>query len=356
LIQFLETNIGDDAIMTTDLLLNRKWVNEDATATASFNSDNNDNSSTSTSNKTFVFGVAQWNILADSLSDAFPQVLDKKILSWEHRFPLIVSELRHMLGLGLVVCAEEMDHFQSFQHAVVDLAEAVFIAKEGRGRGDGSAIFVPRHNLELLEHKGVNLVVDKGPSSSQVVMMCRVRARLNQNDTEKNKKGKSTIVIASTHLKAKVGFEVLRQEQTRALLQHLEDFYATNPSGDGNGDDVATVIGGDFNDIPDSLAAQAMREHGFRSAYESMNRQTYTTSKIREALVTRCIDYLWYKQHSASNKNNNDNDNDTSEMDCIDCITIPPSESLGPTALPRHDYPSDHLMIAAKFELLVDKE
>jgi hypothetical protein len=135
----------------------------------------------------------------------------------------------------------------------------------------------------------------------------------------------------------------------------LKDFCATNPSGDDSDDDVATVVGGDFNDIPDSLASQAMREHGFRSAYESMNRQTYTTSKIREALVTRCIDYLWYKQHSASTDDNDDY-NDTPEMKCIDCITIPLSESLGPTALPRHDYPSDHLMIAAKFELLLDKK
>jgi mRNA deadenylase 3'-5' endonuclease subunit Ccr4 len=356
LIQFLETYIGNDAIMSTDLLLNRKWVNEDDMAMANINSDNKDNhnnSGTSSNNKVFVLGVAQWNILADSLSDAFPQVLDKKILSWEHRFPLIVSELRHLLGLGLVICAEEMDHFEAFQQAVIDLAEAVFMAKGGGGRGDGSAIFVPRHNLELLEHKGVNLLFDKGSLSSQVVMMCRVRSRLNSN-SENSKKGSRTMIIASTHLKAKVGFEVLREKQTKALLQHLEDFYSTNPACDG--DDVATVVGGDFNDIPDSLAARAMREQGFRSAYESMHLQTYTTSKIREALVTRCIDYIWYKQHSAANKNKNNNDGDTQEMKCIDCVNIPPSESLGPTALPRHDYPSDHLMIAAKFELLLDKK
>jgi hypothetical protein len=41
--------------------------------------------------------IVQWNVLADVLSDSFPHLKGRKdILSWEARFPKILSHLRNL--------------------------------------------------------------------------------------------------------------------------------------------------------------------------------------------------------------------------------------------------------------------
>ncbi len=47
-------------------------------------------------------GVAQFNCLADYLSDAFPRV-EGRVLAWSHRFPLLVREITALLSLGMIV-------------------------------------------------------------------------------------------------------------------------------------------------------------------------------------------------------------------------------------------------------------
>jgi mRNA deadenylase 3'-5' endonuclease subunit Ccr4 len=83
---------------------------------------------------------AQFNILADSLSDAFPLV-EKKFLTWGHRFPLLLSEILYFVEAGSIVCCEEVEHFEQFEDALRGVAWAFFEPKTG-GK-DGCALFVP---------------------------------------------------------------------------------------------------------------------------------------------------------------------------------------------------------------------
>ncbi len=89
--------------------------------------------------------IAQWNLLADNLSDAFP-VVSKEYLSWSHRFPLLLVEMRKLLGLGCIVCCEEVGHFEDFNSALGDIADGYFAMKEF----DGCAVFIPKGTWEIV--------------------------------------------------------------------------------------------------------------------------------------------------------------------------------------------------------------
>jgi mRNA deadenylase 3'-5' endonuclease subunit Ccr4 len=83
--------------------------------------------------------VAQFNVLADYLSDAFPHIKDKKLLSWSYRKPLLLQEL-HQLNAD-VICMEEVDHFEDFQTDLVQSGySGIFKKKLGSGL-DGCALF-----------------------------------------------------------------------------------------------------------------------------------------------------------------------------------------------------------------------
>jgi endonuclease/exonuclease/phosphatase family metal-dependent hydrolase len=234
-------------------------------------------------------------------------VEDRKYLSWPHRFPLILQDLRALLGLGLIVCAEEVDHIEDYEQALQEEAICIWAKK----RVDGTAMFIPKDRYRVLEYEGVPLV----EGNAQIGLFCRL---------ESLKAPSQTYLLVATHLKAKVGFEDLRQRQATALCKEIA---ARRDAKD------AVFVCGDFNDIPSSLAVATMQKNHFKSAYQSLNLETYTTSKIRESLCTRCIDYIFFEDG----------------FDCTDCLSIPPSESLGARALPKGDYPSDHLSIAAIF-------
>jgi endonuclease/exonuclease/phosphatase (EEP) superfamily protein YafD len=111
--------------------------------------------------------------------------------------------------------------------------------------------------------------------------------------------------------KAKRGFEELRQTQARKLCEHLRNTSQLSAE--------AVVVCGDFNDEPQSLAARTMREFGFQSAYSAVGRESYSTSKIREDLVERCIDYIWFDARLSPGR----------------VLEIPDAQSLGPRRLPQ---------------------
>lgn len=70
--------------------------------------------------------------------------------------------------------------------------------------------------------------------------------------------------------------------------------------------------------------------HGYRSAY-SYGPGAFTTSKWRDAVQTRVIDFVWHSSalHSAAT------------------LRMPALELVLPTHLPLPVFPSDHLSIAA---------
>lgn len=130
-----------------------------------------------------------------------------------------------------------------------------------------------------------------------------------------------------THLKAKPGFEQRRKDQGVLLLDGLKQFV-----GDNN---LPVVVGGDFNDVPESLVYNEFVNAGLSSAYakyDDSKMEPFTTLKKRKSLVKHCIDYLWYSK----------------EISVNGLLEIPLESDL-PDLLPCRAYPSDHLAILADF-------
>ena len=91
--------------------------------------------------------------------------------------------------------------------------------------------------------------------------------------------------VVTTHLKAKKGFEQMRANQAAQLVEKLKQWNLS-----------ATIITGDFNDTPDSLAIQNMLDGtGVQSAAGEQEPE-FTTHKYREStgMQTRTIDYVFY--------------------------------------------------------------
>ena len=80
----------------------------------------------------------------------------------------------------------------------------------------------------------------------------------------------SVLKIVTTHLKAKEGFEEVRELQAKQLAREMR--YLDN-----------VIITGDFNDEPDSLAIKAMKAHKFTDVTEMTgeDKNRITTHKFR---------------------------------------------------------------------------
>ena len=65
------------------------------------------------------------------------------------------------------------------------------------------------------------------------------------------------------------------------------------------------ILTGDFNDVPDSTAIAKVRAAGFHSVHGDTEPE-FTTSKYREetGLVSRTIDYMFYKNKANRSKTN----------------------------------------------------
>jgi mRNA deadenylase 3'-5' endonuclease subunit Ccr4 len=269
--------------------------------------------------------VFQFNTLADALSDAFPHVSTQELLGWAHRqrlFPQIFQQADRPYDF---VTLEEVDHFadffapllreQGYDGIFAQRRANAVVSDEGiPGPAlislDGTALFWNAAHWELLSH--VHL---KRAHKTFGLLAC-FRSR---QWTE------VLIHVGAVHLTAKVGFEAERSQEIDILAQALAERNAAND---------AVIIGGDFNDTPDSIVCEKMRGLHFASAYAHPS-DAWTTFKRRDSLVKRVIDYIWYRPgHTA--------------LQATDVLEIP-SESTFPCALPDIHFPSDHINIAARF-------
>ena len=90
--------------------------------------------------------------------------------------------------------------------------------------------------------------------------------------------------VYNTHLKSKKGYELLRENQ---MKQMLEDVKVS---------ELPTLIMGDWNDTPDSLAlSHVIKMEGIISAARIVQHE-FTTHKYRHetGMVTRLSDYVYY--------------------------------------------------------------
>lgn len=189
------------------------------------------------------------------------------------------------------------------------------------------------------------------------------------------------IVVGATHLKAKSGLQndLIRHSQAmelhyRAEKMAQEILTTTTVATMGESKEVSILLLGDFNSEPHESIVQSImgsekkdndsigsKSWQYQSAYSlppnqdgliENNDSLYTTWKIRrEGETKRIIDYIFYTSHSSSSTtatSDDDNGEDGLLMKCTHVLSIPKDVENG--RYPGYRYPSDHLLIAAKFE------
>jgi len=291
------------------------------------------------------FKLMQWNILAQALStgkDNFVRC-PSGALVWEWRRLRILEEI--LINNPDVLCMQEVDHYAFFNSMLGALGySGIFFPKpdspalytENTNGPDGCAIFYKESSIEILNQETIVLKKSNdGILTNQVSVIITFHLR---RDHAENASTKQKITVATTHLKAKSGWDSLRHMQGQYLLDYLSQHYADN----------AIIVCGDFNaECSEPVyAAYANSPLNFNSAYkqlgDSQEEPLYTTWKFRgkadgEVEVRHTIDYIWYQpRHLALH----------SVMD------IPSEEALGSGKLPSYAFPSDHLSLAAEFHIL----
>lgn len=195
---------------------------------------------------------------------------------------------------------------------------------------DGCAIFYNTEQLELMEKEQIRLKTEDGRETNQVSILCKFRL--------KTSKSVDSVIYANVcHLKAKAGYEELRHQQGKYILEVLKQKIGSHP----------VVICGDFNAMPKELVYGdfASSDLGLASAYTLLSTDgkepDYTTWKIRgtpsgQTDSCKTIDYIWYS--SAKTR-----------VDSVYSIPLP--DDIGKGRLPSYTYPSDHFSLVCDLTL-----
>lgn len=249
---------------------------------------------------TNYFKLIHWNALANSLSDGFPHV-DKSLVTWEHRKQLIIDNV--MKQKADIVCLVEIDeeHQDIFDDLMPDYTR-YYLKKMSDDNQEGCLILVNQKRFTILYQFALQL--KEGRSQVAIVMKLR---DINTG---------YVFSLVSTHLKAKPGFEEIRLDQCKAIIDIIKD--------------DECIFCGDFNDVPDSLFYNYLtKECGFKDVYQDTERM-YTTCKKREELVCRVIDYIFIR---------------SKKLNAAKTIEAPDLNTLPEIGLPSEGYPSDHVLI-----------
>lgn len=229
-----------------------------------------------------------------------------------------------------IIALEEVDHFEDYYlPSLKELGyEGLFAAKRdspclkfpNNSGPDGCALFYDRERFSLVNHKDVSLKDSNGDVTSQVALI------VNLFDKVQGK----TLCVAVTHLKAKEGYEDLRQSQGKDLMRSVSEYL---------GDDKAVLVLGDFNAEPTEPVCRLMEENQYlcmKNAYVTAtgNNPEFTTWKIRPGKeVKHTIDYVWYSQN----------------LSVTACLKVPESDCVPDVRLPCLQYPSDHVSLVFDF-------
>mmetsp|Transcript_28627 Transcript_28627/g.43996 ORF Transcript_28627/g.43996 Transcript_28627/m.43996 type:complete len:451 (+) Transcript_28627:30-1382(+) len=240
-----------------------------------------------------------------------------------------------------IMAVEEMDRYYGFFMPILKLFgyNGLFIPKErapGTKLGwysDGCGLFWSDKMFELVseEKRGFNV-------GNQVFLIVVLRHRVSDK----------LIIVAVTHLKAQdnEANEQIRIAQVTELLQHIDT--VSNSIG-STFEDIPVLIMGDFNsapslvdDKPSTVGCILDRNEGnkYDSSYSLNDEGFYTTWKTRGDKTTqRVIDYIFFNGPRCNS------------LECMNILDVPSVEDVAPDVLPNLRYPSDHVMIAAKFKL-----
>ncbi|XP_071511005.1 nocturnin-like isoform X1 [Diadema antillarum] len=282
--------------------------------------------------------VMVWNVLADALSQGKDNFIKcpKESLLWENRKYAILEEI--LTYDPDVVCLQEVDHYKDFFLPVLQQVGycGAFNPKPDspcldclyNNGPDGCVVFYKTNKFKLMHSALPNLEVESNGRryvSNQVAVLHRLKCMSSElPDTE--------FCIATTHLKAKRGYEVMRSKQGQHLIEVLRR----------SSEKLPLIIGGDFNAEPteDVYALFEGSDLNLTSAYTKLSddgnsEPPYTTWKIRSRREEcHTIDYLWYtREHLAP----------------VALLRFPGEQEIGSGRLPSWSYPSDHLSLVCDF-------
>ena len=259
----------------------------------------------------------------------------KDALIWETRRLKILEEI--LTYSPDILCLQEVDHFGYLKAALESVGykghffpkpDSPALYTTNSNGPDGCAVFYDSSKLNLIKYDSVILETLEGYATNQVA----VNAVLKIQNTE------DIFCVANTHLKAKEGWERLRQHQGQYLLKYLRKFAEGKP----------LIICGDFNAESSEGVYDVMScsDLNIDSAYKMLSDKdeepAYTTWKIRGTVnstseVCRTIDYIWYSK-------------DKVKVDGL--LELPTAEQIGVNRLPSYSYPSDHLSLVADFLMI----
>ena len=244
-----------------------------------------------------------------------------------------------------IIAMEEVDRYRGFFAPVLKYFgyQGIFTPKfraPGIQLGwysDGCALFWKTTAFELVSDKRLRYFI-----GNQAFIIATLR----------HKQSGRHVVVGVTHLKARKSEnnEKIRMMQVCELLDKLEEERERIEKGSDE-KQVPILVLGDFNaDHPSknrdkSCVAKVLDHHKasnsacppYYSAYpvDPPPEGFFTTWKTRGTeTVKRVIDYIFH-----------------SNISCTDTLCIPDEKEIEVDQLPGLRYPSDHLMIAAKFDL-----
>lgn len=252
-----------------------------------------------------------------------------------------------------VIAMEEVDRFYGFLAPLLRLFgyEGIFVPKTRSPSvrmgwySDGCCLFWKSHIFELISEKRIEYKV-----GSQVLLLAVLKHRPTGQ----------FILTSVTHLKAQRSEvnEKIRCAQVNELVERLKDELALvadaweMPSvpvlvmGDFNAD-VPTQTTGDCSAIQTLLSSNISPNNDASCTLQSVyqidpaDENFYTTWKTRGTSTTRrIIDYIFYGGGGGDNA-----------LSCQAYLAVPEPGELDEAKLPGLRYPSDHMAIAAKFDL-----
>eukprot|EP00956_Cyclotella_meneghiniana_P028237 scaffold65051_cov65-Cyclotella_meneghiniana.AAC.2 len=220
------------------------------------------------------------------------------------------------------------------------------LARPSDDTGLGSAAHHTKSWIEMGSYQG-DTICEKIPIHDSARIAARnqvyILAPLQRVGTNQ------VVIVAATHLKAKGGY----QNESIRYLQAAELKYKANQMArtlhDCGWKNVSIIILGDFNSEPNDASVQHVLQRDvnsrvMQSAYNLNDESLYTTWKERkDGTVCRTIDYIFYSSHTEQT-----NKEVACELIREEILAVPKKESVG-ELFPGFRYPSDHLLIAAKF-------
>jgi len=262
-----------------------------------------------------------------------------------------------------IIALQECDAYESFFKPALSKFSysSIFYPKEsapGLKLGyysDGCALFFNNTKFRLISH-----VKGKYSVGSQIYII----ATLKHIETG------CTMVVATTHLKAKNGHdnERIRTSQAKELCEEAAKIVYNIQRSCCKSVDVPLVILGDFNaELPknnddnqgyDSNKSACIRsilhrkEAPFmKSVYptDPASPELYTTYKTRKGKTTkRTIDYIFYNGGKGEDKDEKGK-SQTVDFKCTHFLQAPNIMEVSKSHMPGFRNPSDHIHLGAKF-------